>query len=1383
MIVVERFWRPRDAPLPLDPLGYLIERPDLVPAIDSGPAVYTTDQLALQRCVVLLGEPGAGKTTVLLQSGPLLHDRVPAQTFDLAEYGSEDRIVHEILEHAAIERWLTSQEQLCIVFDGLDEAMARVTNLATLLARRIQKWDTDRLYLRIACRTADFPETLLSALKAKYGHVTVVEILPLRRQDAGAIVDGECDAEALLDAADACGASPLAARPLTLRLLASVFRETGSLPDRAADLFDQGIRTLLDEPNEERFDGRLAGQLSLEERLSVARRVAAATVFGGRPAVWIGRSSAASGDDVALDVLAQGTEPSPNDSVSVSVAALREVMRTGLFGARGGHRLGWIHVALADYLAASWVVENGLSQRQARALFFSPEGRSWPQTRLAGAWTAAIDPDLFGWVAVEDPESFGGEVALPGDELRAAVVTALLRTAERIGFALSGKYAGLAHTGLADQLRRALTDGGIAERQLAVQIARDCKVIDLLSDLVALVRNPTADIADRVSAGWIIALFKRDAPTAGLRMLALGTEDRRDDPLDELKGVALMASWPHALSATEVFSVLTQPQRSNYHGAYEHFLLEFSQSLGPDDVEAAVSWLASIDSQSIDHRLALVANSAIRLVAATPEVPGAVEALARVAISRCKHHDGNGLIYEEYENGADPMWNRDLRRRVASAVLDMTNETRVLYRLSDRTPYGLGLVRAEDFSDLITAYADADDVRRVALLQVVRWTFDLHCRDHVNLVLELAPDHPLMTDFFAEWIDPIELNSPKAQELRDALHAPVGPPPSVVEDGQNIADQVISLLDLPGHGVNSGFWRACLVLSIGPNGVFLLPNPDLTMTPRWSALSAEEQARFVVAAEAYLRHGAWRPDGWNGDPDNLHPARAGYQALLLLLRRAPECIDKLPAEVWREWAPIIVGWHCEVNGSSWEDKLVLLTKADLVAHDALRSALCRAADAAVESDTPLFGDKEIAFLWDETINAHFMALARSAQGSARATLVEAIARNQFQDLRPVLVEWMRSAATDRDRAILAGRVVVDRDLEASWDLLESNLDTDASLVEAVLGSSQTVRFWPGRRGLEVPEQLIGRIYLRLRSAFPSPPDLGVPESALVDDRRAIVMWRDTLLAYLQAAGTPEAVRALREISTALPSERWLQRVVAQAEVAMNKAEWTPTPVPQLLRLASTRRSVLVHGLAELAGLLTDALEDIQERLIGAQPESHQLWDTRSRRPKVEDEISDYLANKLRDIVGGRAIVVNREVEVRRSVPTGIGERTDLQVDAVAGDEASILTLPIEVKGAWNPRLPTALQDQLVSRYMQDLGVSYGLYVVAWPDLDFWDVEDDDRARVAGLDAAEVRAALEKQARELRSVGIEVGIIFLRMDYRRPQPVRRPPSSTLRQDNP
>ena len=75
--------------------------------------------------MVLLGEPGAGKTTVLLQSGPLLHDRISAQTFDLAEYGSEDRIVSEILEHPAIERWLTSQEQLCIVLDGLDEAMAR----------------------------------------------------------------------------------------------------------------------------------------------------------------------------------------------------------------------------------------------------------------------------------------------------------------------------------------------------------------------------------------------------------------------------------------------------------------------------------------------------------------------------------------------------------------------------------------------------------------------------------------------------------------------------------------------------------------------------------------------------------------------------------------------------------------------------------------------------------------------------------------------------------------------------------------------------------------------------------------------------------------------------------------------------------------------------------------------------------------------------------------------------------------------------------------------------------------------------------------------------------------------------------------------------------
>ena len=85
------------------------------------------------------------------------------------------------------------------------------------------------------------------------------------------------------------------------------------------------------------------------------------------------------------------------------------------------------------------------------------------------------------------------------------------------------------------------------------------------------------------------------------------------------------------------------------------------------------------------------------------------------------------------------------------------------------------------------------------------------------------------------------------------------------------------------------------------------------------------------------------------------------------------------------------------------------------------------------------------------------------------------------------------------------------------------------------------------------------------------------------------------------------------------------------------------------------------------------------------------------RPKNEEEISDYISNRLRDRLTERHVVVNREVEVRRSQPTGFGERTDVQVQAVSLDGNERITLPIEVEGAWNKDLLTAMDTKLVKR--------------------------------------------------------------------------------------
>jgi hypothetical protein len=196
----------------------------------------------------------------------------------------------------------------------------------------------------------------------------------------------------------------------------------------------------------------------------------------------------------------------------------------------------------------------------------------------------------------------------------------------------------------------------------------------------------------------------------------------------------------------------------------------------------------------------------------------------------------------------------------------------------------------------------------------------------------------------------------------------------------------------------------------------------------------------------------------------------------------------------------------------------------------------------------------------------------------------------------------------------------------------------------------------------------------------------------------------------------------------------------------------------------------VNDAAALAAAVASAMREVQTRLTGATPESHYLWDTHAGRPKSEDEISDYLANELNRVLTVRGAIVNREVQIRRNRPSGIGERTDLLVDAapVRGPHTGRLSLPVEVKGAWNDELRTAMRSQLVERYMRDTPATDGIYVVVWPDLKSWtDGNDSRRSVLASLDRQAVEAELTAQASGLAEDGARVHVVHLDIAYRRP----------------
>jgi hypothetical protein len=141
-------------------------------------------------------------------------------------------------------------------------------------------------------------------------------------------------------------------------------------------------------------------------------------------------------------------------------------------------------------------------------------------------------------------------------------------------------------------------------------------------------------------------------------------------------------------------------------------------------------------------------------------------------------------------------------------------------------------------------------------------------------------------------------------------------------------------------------------------------------------------------------------------------------------------------------------------------------------------------------------------------------------------------------------------------------------------------------------------------------------------------------------------------------------------------------------------------------------------------------------------ETQQGW-----RPKDEESLSDLLKLHLERDIRNRGIVANREVQLRRRLATEPGEKTDILVDAVPlGGTDDGLGVVIEVKGCWNPALLTAMETQLVGRYLDEFTGRAGLYVVGWYDCPVWSRAKGNKCAHEGFD--ELERFLGAQARGL-----------------------------------
>lgn len=1363
MADIERFWCPLGGEFHLDSDGFLADPEDLVfGRINPNPQAISTSELRGSRAVVMLGEMGTGKSTLLGRHDRLVVPSVEILAIDLSQYGNEDRFVREVLQHPSIEQWKAASTDLALVLDGFDEAQERISQLGRILATAIGNWPTERLVLRIASRSVDWSQILEKKIQDSFGDLTIVGLLPLRRDDARAIAAELCDdPDAFLQAVDEAKASAFASRPQTLRMLARAFQRDGVLPRQAAELYDRGTRSLAEESNDGRIESGLDGPLTVDERIAVARRVATALTFGRSAAVWTSREGEVSVDDLLIAMIAGGSEPIKAGTVPVTESAVKDVLSTALFTSIGTARISFAHASFGDYLTAAWIDANGLSDDKVWALLFGPDRRARPQLRATAAWLVAINPQRFGLIATEDPESLVGQVDLPDRELRAAVIDGLFKDAGRRRWGWSDRLDGFRHPGIAEQIRPKLTGGSDDERRLGIKLARDCQVDELLPDLTQIALNPAQDDGLRSRAGYAAISIDAVSPLADLVPLVGDDSVRGADEMDELLGLGLLASWPHAVGTDEVFNVLSKPKHDSFFGSYRSFIDRFSKGLTREDVSAGLAWLETHLDQIASSGFADVADAIIALAAAADIDSDTGASLARIATARAADSEGLPFGHRLNSSESDTL-TPEARHRLVDAIIEQTaNETVVLY-LSDRSAHGSGLIRPDDLEWVVAEASTATGQRLEALNRLFGLIFVVDRHDHVDLFLNLDDEHPIRLSR-RNWVQ-VELGSEAAAEMKRA-HELVY---AMQQDQMpQLKDDYAAVVELLGR-IESGYHQAFIEL-----GCFLASadsRVDVTSMPRWRSLSSADRERITSAAQIYLSSRLCDPDAWVDDPSILHFAsQAGYRALTLLLRCRPAALEQLSAEDWIEWAPIIATITRTINGPQWEDKAELLKHADVHAHPVLVDALIRHIHGAAAADLLCYWTNEVEFLFDDNLQRTVLGIVDTGPRALAGDLLKALARRRPEAAVPLLRSMFAERAPDRrPQRITAGSLLVDYDLAGSWELLVSEFDEDPPVALEVLAASKTAR--DRQVSSSLLEHLIADIYIWLRQTFDPVTDPQHRGAYFVGPRDVVASWRDQLLIVLRDRGTAAAIDALAGVARAFPTVPSIREIHETAMTVFSEKAWEPLTIGDLVRLAEEERSALVNTEVDLQRAVVNALAEIQRELTGANPQSHLLWDTHSGRPKSEDEISDHICNRLTELTGAKRLVVNREVQVRRNGPGGVPERVDIQVDAATNRTGPFATisLPIEVKGAWHRELCTAMESQLVARYMTDLHVSHGCYVVLWPDVQSWDSRDARRCVVAKRDRDDVLEALDAQARRSRDKGVFVEVIHLDVGYGRPK---------------
>lgn len=1211
----KRYWHPSHKSAPLLDSGFLYA-PDEFSYFHSQNdwELATFEGLSNIRCLILLGEPGMGKSQALNDAYDSLSS--PTQPdyetllFKLANYSDENRLVQKLFQSDKFRQWLAGSHTLHLFLDDLDEARLKIDTITYCLIEELSdiKNHLSRLTLRIACRTSDWPQEFERQLRELYGEqqVKIYRLAPLQIKDAQEAAEmHHIDWNAFWSEIREKDIGPLAANPITLRLLFAQYNRTQQLPSKRYEIYEKGCQELCIEEKERH---KQRDDLKAEQRFEIAARVAACMVFANYQSI-VTHEKANLSDGIDDFLVLSDVTDSPDtlfvETLPVYRDAVIETLETALFN--GSTSKTWAHKTFAEFLAA-WYATHRLDERQIKELLFL-NGKIVPQLRVVGAWMACVNDEIWSAIMEHDPELLlRSDIVKDDINLKAKWVELMLKkhaVGAVLDYGTQRQYAKLKYRGLATQLRSVLEDRSqsIFARIEAVTIAAACQEQELQNILAAIALDDNESMQLREEAAGSLAIVG-DSPTkAQLRALAL--LPILDSTTRRLKEYALKCVWPDQITTTEFldsvdlhyaqdheYSPPNSRERDVYDiGDYLPGLLE--QNYEKLDLIACLHW---IQQQPKSHVLPFAYQDMIDVIMVIAweqiEQEQVADAFADAVLSRIYLYDsilpGRRVLEDDfYAKISSNVYHRQrILRRIILRISALDHDAdRLIYA---NTPF----ITSQDADFYVQEFnASNSPVVRANWAQILQILLirGLNIKQVASLY-DTCQACPELNQALGSPFDAMSVDSDVAKRHRQlqAEHKrhrteratqplerlPIEPIPLA---------RVLQYLAECEEGKHESWWQLSYWMMFLPDGTRNQRHDEharIEDLPVWQELTNEPQARIVQTAKVYILNFVpndteWLIEGKYAENSFYYAIVAGYRALYLLLAKERPFISSLSTIIWQRWAATLLYYSWSAYRRSTKDS------SDMKIHyELLCCAYQHAPDRVVVSLSQIieldneYGVKSLVEwikpLWDDHLS---QALVDKLTDKSLNPLI------MYELLLPTLkhgnvpakqyaeflVKSLFKTADDpfSERSILAARALLTAAEDAGWDVVWPSFQTYPKFGEQVLGwiinDHEYRRFHRSYIQEKLTERQLVDFYVWLCVQFP--PNEDWRWAGQITQRDEFARFRDATLYVLQQRDPKLAIEALEELAGKLPHNESVRWRLAQTQDRLQRETWQP-PLPR-----------------------------------------------------------------------------------------------------------------------------------------------------------------------------------------------------------------------------